>query len=83
MNESWYYEYTIKVYNEVDNQMETRSGIIPADCLANIIFELENFYGDIVEIQMLKRFSEGTVLDFKEAKDNENFDYVINRKENK
>lgn len=80
MNEPWYYEYTIKFYDEIDDKMETRSGIIPADCLVSVINELEEFYGNIIEIQTLKCLTEGIVFDFNDAKECKDFDYIINKK---
>lgn len=66
-NSVWYYEYSIKLWNEVDTKFELCSGVVPAESLIEVVTLLEDYYGkNIEEIQLIRPIFEGPVLDFKE-----------------
>lgn len=50
-----YYEYTIILWNDIDENEEKRSGVISAISMSDAIEELKNNYGNnLIEIQMIK-----------------------------
>lgn len=79
MNEVWYWEYQVKIWDEIDNLEEVRSGVVAADTMADAMKEIEDYYDDIMEVQMLKSITDG-VFEFQNVMDNSDFDYVITRK---
>lgn len=81
MSDYWYYEYQVKIWGELDNDEEIRCGVIPAESMADVMKELEDYYGDeLMEVQMLKPIYEGLVFDFKGVMDESEFNYVITKK---
>ena len=82
MNEVWYYEYILEYYNEIDHCKEIRSGVVPAESMAEVVENLEAFYGkDITEIQLLRPLMEGPVFEFDCANDESNhFNYNVTSK---
>ena len=81
MNEIWYYEYIIKIWNAADSEEEICSGVVPAENIIEAVNDINNYYGDeLIEIKTLKPIVEGPVFDFKEANDEDNFDFIINKK---
>lgn len=77
---TWYWEYQLKIWDEIDDKEETRSGVVAADTITEAMKEIEDYYGDeIMEVQMLKAITDG-VFDFQYAMEDTGFDYVINRK---
>lgn len=82
MNEVWYYEYMLKCYDEIDRCEEIRSGVVPACNMAEVVENLESYYGkDICEIQLLRPLIEGPVFEFEYANDESNhFNYSVTNK---
>ena len=78
-----YYEYVVKIWEQIDAKETICSGIVPASSFAEAIERLEtNWYGtDILEIQMLKPIYEGIVFEFQRAMEDPTLDFVISKKE--
>lgn len=73
-----YWEYIIKIWNDVDSEEEERAGVVSATTMTEAVQEIENAYYDneILNIITLKYITD-SVLDIKEANDNNNFDFII------
>ena len=81
MTEFYYYEYIIKIWDDIDNQEEICSGVVSAESMFIAMKELYDYYGsEIIEVQMLKAITSGVVFEFQSATEDENFDYIIKKK---
>lgn len=81
MDEVWYYEYTVEVFDEINRKEERRSGVVPAKSMSDAVAQLEKYYGcELMSLEMLKPITEGILFDFQEANNDSDFDYVISRK---
>ena len=79
-NEVWYWEYQLKIWDEVDDKEEIRSGVVAADTITEAMKEIEDYYGDeIMEVQMLKAITDG-VFEFQYVMEDTDFDFVISKK---
>lgn len=79
-NEVWYWEYQLKIWDEIDEKEEIRSGVVAADTITEAMKEIEDYYGDeIMEVQMLKAITDG-VFEFQYVMEDPNFDFVISKK---
>lgn len=79
-NAVWYWEYQLKIWNEIDSKEEIRSGVVAADTITEAIKEIEDYYGDeIMEVQMLKAITDG-VFEFQYVMEDTDFDFVISKK---
>lgn len=79
-NEVWYWEYQLKIWDEIDEKEEKRSGVVAADTITEAMKEIEDYYGDeIMEVQMLKAITDG-VFEFQYAMEDPDFDFVISKK---
>ena len=79
-NVVWYWEYQLKIWNEIDSKEEIRSGVVAADTITEAMKEIEDYYGDeIMEVQMLKAITDG-VLEFQYVMEDPDFDFVISKK---
>ena len=81
--EYWYYEYIIKVWNDIDDKEEVRSGVVPAENAVKALDELQSYYGDCIEdVMTLKPILDGKVFDFQFVTNefNTSFDFDINPK---
>lgn len=79
-NEVWYWEYQLKIWDEIDEKEEKRSGVVAADTITEAMKEIEDYYGDeIMEVQMLKAITDG-VFEFQYVMEDPNFDFVISKK---
>ncbi len=79
-NVVWYWEYQLKIWDEIDSKEEIRSGVVAADTITEAMKEIEDYYGDeIMEVQMLKAITDN-VFDFQHVMDNTGFDFVISKK---
>jgi len=59
-NVVWYWEYQLKIWDEIDSKEEIRSGVVAADTITEAMKEIEDYYGDeILEVQMLKAITDG------------------------
>ena len=63
----WYYEYEVKCWDEVDLEGEKRRGVVPAENMKEAIDLLTEYYGELVEINLLKPIFEGYVIDFNDV----------------
>ena len=79
-NAVWYWEYQLKIWNEIDSKEEIRSGVVAADTITEAMKEIEDYYGDeIMEVQMLKAITDG-VFEFQYVMKDTDFDFVISKK---
>ena len=79
-NVVWYWEYQLKIWNEIDSKEEIRSGVVAADTITEVMKEIEDYYGDeIMEVQMLKAITDG-VFEFQYVMEDTDFDFVISKK---
>lgn len=79
-NVVWYWEYQLKIWDEIDSKEEIRSGVVVADTITEAIKEIEDYYGDeIMEVQMLKAITDG-VFEFQYVMEDTDFDFVISKK---
>lgn len=79
-NVVWYWEYQLKIWNEIDSKEEIRSGVVAADTITEAMQEIEGYYGDeIMEVQMLKAITDG-VFEFQYVMEDTDFDFVISKK---
>ena len=79
-NEVWYWEYQLKVWNDIDSKEEIRSGVVAANTITEAMKEIEDYYRDeIMEVQMLKAITDG-VFEFQCVMEDTNFDFVISKK---
>lgn len=79
-NVVWYWEYQLKIWDEIDNKEEIRSGVVAADTITEAMKEIEDYYGDeIIEVQMLKAITDG-VFEFQYVMEDTDFDFVISKK---
>jgi len=79
-NEVWYWEYQLKIWDDVDDKEEIRSGVVAADTITEAMKEIEDYYGDeIMEVQMLKAITDG-VFEFQYVMEEPDFDFVISKK---
>ena len=76
----WYWEYQLKIWDEIDSKEEIRSGVVAADTITEAMKEIEDHYGDeIMEVQMLKAITDG-VFEFQYVIEDTDFDFVISKK---
>lgn len=81
MTDVWYYEYQIKIWDDIDHKEENVSGVVPAESFTEVVKRLNDYYTtNIMEIQMLKPIFEGIVFEFQGVMEDPEFDYVINKK---
>lgn len=79
-NEVWYWEYQLKIWDDIDEKEEMRSGIVAADTITEAMKEIGDYYGDeIMEVQMLKAITDG-VFEFQDVMEDTDFDFVISKK---
>lgn len=79
-NAVWYWEYQLKIWDEIDSKKEIRSGVVAADTITEAMKEIEDYYGDeIMEVQMLKAITDG-VFEFQNVMEYTDFDFVISKK---
>lgn len=79
-NVVWYWEYQLKIWDEIDSKEEIRSGVVAADTITEAMKEIEDYYGDeIMEVQMLKAITDG-VFEFQYVMEDTDFDFVISKK---
>lgn len=79
-NAVWYWEYQLKIWDEIDSKEEIRSGVVAADTITEAMKEIEDYYGDeIMEVQMLKSITDG-VFEFQYVMEDTDFDFVISKK---
>ena len=79
-NVVWYWEYQLKIWDEIDSKEEIRSGVVAADTITEAMKEIEDYYGDeIMEVQMLKAITDG-VFEFQCVMEDTDFDFVISKK---
>ena len=79
-NVVWYWEYQLKIWDEIDSKEEIRSGVVAADTITEAMKEIEDYYGDeIMEVQMLKAITDG-VFEFQYVMEEPDFDFVISKK---
>jgi hypothetical protein len=79
-NEVWYWEYQLKIWDEIDEKEEIRSGVVAADTITEAMKEIEDYYGDeVMEVQMLKAITDG-VFEFQYVMEDPDFDFVISKK---
>ena len=79
-NVVWYWEYQLKIWDEIDSKEEIRSGVVAADTITEVMKEIEDYYGDeIMEVQMLKAITDG-VFEFQYVMEDTDFDFVISAK---
>ena len=79
-NVVWYWEYQLKIWDEIDSKEEIRSGIVAADTITEAMKEIEDYYSDeIMEVQMLKAITDG-VFEFQYVMEDTDFDFVISKK---
>ena len=79
-NEVWYWEYQLKIWDDVDDKEEIRSGVVAADTITEAMKEIEDYYRDeIMEVQMLKAITDG-VFEFQYVMEDPDFDFVISKK---
>lgn len=79
-NAVWYWEYQLKIWDEIDSKEEIRSGVVTADTITEAMKEIEDYYGDeIMEVQMLKAITDG-VFEFQYVMEDTDFDFVISKK---
>ena len=79
-SEVWYWEYQLKIWNEIDEKEEMRSGVVAANTITEAMKEIEDYYGDeIMEVQMLKAITDG-VFEFQYVMEDPDFDFVISKK---
>lgn len=79
-NEVWYWEYQLKIWDDVDDKEEIRSGVVAADTFTEAMKEIEDYYGnEIMEVQMLKAITDG-VFEFQYVMEDSDFDFVISKK---
>ena len=76
----WYWEYQLKIWDEIDSKEEIRSGVVAADTITEAMKEIEDYYGDeIMEVQILKAIADG-VFEFQYVMEDTDFDFVISKK---
>ena len=79
-SEVWYWEYQLKIWDEIDEKEEMRSGVVAANTITEAMKEIEDYYGDeIMEVQMLKAITDG-VFEFQCVMEDTDFDFVISKK---
>ena len=79
-SEVWYWEYQLKIWNEIDEKEEMRSGVVAANTITEAMKEIEDYYGnEIMEVQMLKAITDG-VFEFQYVMEDTDFDFVISKK---
>lgn len=79
-NGVWYWEYQLKICDDVDDKEEIRSGVVAADTITEAMKEIEDYYDDdIMEVQMLKAITDG-VFEFQYVMEDPDFDFVISKK---
>ena len=79
-NGVWYWEYQLKIWDDIDEKEEIRSGVVAANTITEAMKEIEDYYGDeIMEVQMLKAITDG-VFEFQDVMEDTDFDFVISKK---
>ena len=78
----WYWEYILKIWNDIDSQEELRSGVVAAATFSEAAGLIEDYYGnEIINVETLKPISD-IVFDFDSVKEDTDFDFHISKKEN-
>lgn len=80
--ELWYWEYILKIWNDIDGQEEYRSGVVAATSFSEAADLIEQYYGnEIMNVESLQPICD-TVFDFDDVMEDEdsNFDFQISRK---
>ena len=76
----WYWEYQLKILDEIDNKEEIHSGVVAASTITEAMEEIESYYGDTIkEVQMLKAITDD-VFEFQYVMEDTDFDFVITKK---
>ena len=76
----WYWEYQLKIWDDIDEKEEIRSGVVAANTITEAMKEIEDYYRDeIMEVQMLKAITDG-VFEFQCVMEDTDFDFVISKK---
>ena len=79
-NAVWYWEYQLKIWDEIDSKEKIRSGVVAANTITEAMKGIEDYYGDeIMEVQMLKAITDG-VFEFQYVMEDTDFDFVISKK---
>ena len=79
-NAVWYWEYQLKIWDEIDDKEEIRSGVVAANTITEAMEEIEDYYGDeIEEVQMLKAITDD-IFEFQHVMEDTDFDFVISKK---
>ena len=79
-NALWYWEYQLKIWDEIDDKEEIRSGVVAANTITEAMEEIEDYYGDeIEEVQMLKAITDN-IFEFQHVMEDTDFDFVISKK---
>ena len=79
-NALWYWEYQLKIWDEIDDKEEIRSGVVAANTITEAMEEIEDYYGDeIEEVQMLKAITDD-IFEFQHVMEDTDFDFVISKK---
>ena len=83
MEEVWYYQYKVVLWDSVKCKEEIVTCIVPGTSFSDVVRKLENFYGnDILNITTLKAVFEGEVFEFECINESvTEFDYEITKKE--
>lgn len=77
----WFWEYIVKIYNEVDNKEEERCGVVCGSDIIEAMRGIYSYYGeDILNVLTLKAIFEGDCFDFSEVEQENDFDFQIFRK---
>ena len=81
MEDRWYYEYAVIIWNEIDKIEELRSGVVSAESLVEAMKELYEYYGDeIVDVQTLRAITDGAVFEFQYVTEDTDFSYTMEKK---
>ena len=76
-NKVWYWEYQLKIWDDVDDKEEMRYGIVAAGTFTEAMNKIEDYYGDkIIEVLTLKAIID-SVFEFKHVMEDTDFDFVI------
>ena len=75
--ETWYYEYIIKIWDDLQSEEEKCCGIVLATSLTDAMDKISLYYDNIIEVQMLKEIIEGPVFDFQDVAECYDFDFIV------
>jgi hypothetical protein len=80
MDNTWFYEYTIKFWDDSGPGQEAiRSGLVVGETMTEVVTKLEEYYGELMDIQTLKPITD-YVFEFQHVTDNTDFDFLISKK---